>query len=173
MNRLFKSNLRRLVLASVLLPGLSLASVDSQNIQVKMNEPYKLGDIELSNSSLRQSARQIQNDMVKLLQQLSANYLSDGAKIEMTINRLDLPGYVDWNFGHGSNIRVIRQHDFMKIEFDYEISDASGNTLAKGTDTLKEFYEADGRRGPIKQAGSVEYFRDLLGDWMKEKVAAK
>ncbi|MBC3766589.1 DUF3016 domain-containing protein [Neptunicella marina] len=97
--------------------------------------------------------------------------LPDGYKLSMTVTNLDLAGEV-WpgmmvGIDTSSDIRLVKQMDIPRMDFSYQLTDASGVVVKEGDEELKDMAFMD-RGSRIGSRQPLYYEKEMLKRWVRE-----
>lgn len=165
----------RLILISYLVTsGMCIStSVGASEVEVKFISPEKFTDVRLSNKGKKRSIKTVEKDVHKLFSKLSKDIVNPEQKLVIQVSNIDLPGYMDFMRGDGNNdIRIIKDMDFYKIEFSYELFDNSGVSLKSGEKKIKGFMNHRPSRLKSNKFGTVDYFANDIEEWLKSEFSS-
>jgi hypothetical protein len=101
------------------------------------------------------------------MQYLAKTHVKDGQVLTIRVTDLDLAGRFEPGYGPNlDDVRVIKSVDFAHIKFDYTLTDAEGNVVKEGSETLRHDLLV-----PLTIPNRDEhapYVRDLIQDWMEK-----
>lgn len=164
-----------LLLASSLVAGLSLstsAAIEtSADIEVKFIEPKKFRDVDLSGFNKSKSIETVKAQMQRLFNDVAEETIDKSNKLVIEVTNIDLAGRIDYFFGPDRrDIRVIKNNDFYRLEFNYRLEDKSGNVSKQGQAEIKEFLRHSPKKIRYGKYETVSYMRSDILDWMKKSL---
>ncbi|GHG04469.1 DUF3016 domain-containing protein [Thalassotalea marina] len=146
-------------LSSMLLAPSVLAGTS----EVTWTNPEKYRDIDPGDSHREKFKRQIFSNFEKHFAKL-AKALPEGQVLKINVTDVDLAGDAKFNM---ERIRIVRDIYFPRLEFSYEVVDASGNTLHSGEENLKDMSFM--MRGGAKYGNDLlSYEKRMLDDWFRD-----
>jgi hypothetical protein len=144
------------------------ANAEQPKVELVMNDAHQLRDVQLSNMTLKRSAKVVQQELQELFASLSAERLKAGEKLSIKVVNIDLPGYVDFASRDGRYIRVVRRNDVYRLEYEYQIVDENGQVISQGRKKISGFYEPGGRIQERFMRGHTAYFEKDVRKWFDE-----
>ncbi|WP_444994107.1 DUF3016 domain-containing protein [Aliikangiella sp. IMCC44359] len=165
---IFKS----VILTGITLATLSLTPVVAAKVEVKLVEPKKFRDIEVTGKSTNKSIEDVHKSLTSLLEKLTEKLVSDSETLIVKVTELDLAGHMEW-VRSNRDMRIVRENDRYSIEFSYELKNVSGEVIKKGDAKIKEFLSSSPSR--IKQHDShlLGYMAKDLKKWADENLKNK
>lgn len=158
-----------LLVATSIIYGFSLSA--SAGIEVKFIEPKKFRDIEMSGLSKKKSIEVVKTQMQKLFNDVATETLGDSENLIVEVTDIDLAGYMDYFFGpERRDMRIIRDTDRYRIEFNYRLMDKNGKLTKEGQAEIKEFLRQEPRKIRQSKFQTVSYMRDDIVDWVKKSL---
>jgi len=143
---------------------------ESDRVSVTWLEPQKFTDMDPPQRGARKRFR---NRTLKQLHQFMdklAKDLPEGHKLHMNVTDLDLAGivwpalFMGWN-NTGNDIRLMRQVDFPRMEFSYQLQDSSGEIIQQGDEALRDM--AFLNRTVIRRNRQLVHEKNMLRRWFK------
>ncbi len=127
--------MKRLLIMSLLLPGLAIASESAVDIKLDREKNYI--DLDL-NLTKQKSYSEFERILEKELSKVVTETFGAGYKLDITFNEVDMAGYVD-EFAHAGGMRKVQPNrDTLRLEFDFELKDAGGAVVKSGSKNLKD-----------------------------------
>ena len=163
----------RTVLFGLLVLSALQASSLYATVDLKFIEAMKFSDVDLSGMGRKQSIRHVKSDFAKLFKELSAGYIAAGGKLNVKVTEIDLPGEIDYFTFSNRPTRIVRQHDFYRLYFDFKLEDSNGRLLKQGREKIKDFVDdrMSTRVRSSKAVSNVEQFRKNLEKWFESEIA--
>lgn len=124
-------------------------------------------DVQPANETKGGYHKRIQTQFTKHFEKL-AEKLPEGYKLGVKITDIDLAG--DVRFG-STEVRVVKNLYFPRIEFEYMLTDNKGKLIEKGNADLKDM----GFMDKIKRGREEEFMHDkrLITDWFESELLPK
>ena len=103
---------------------------------------------------------------------LSKNYFTDDQKMEVSVTNIDLAGDIKFNQSSaGRNIRVLKDTNFIRLCFNYQVKDGNGELLKEGQYELKELTRSSSSRISINRFERIKHFVKPLKNWFSTTFA--
>ncbi len=172
--------MKKLLISSILIAASSsfVAHAESEKpdrVNIEWEDPKSYTDVRPSNQSRKRFRESTFNRIEKHLEKLALK-LPDGQTLKMTVTDLDLAGHV-WP-GHiagldsTSEVRIIKRIDIPRVDFSYQLMDASGAVLKEGEEKLKDMnFQEHGTNRFSDDA--LRYEKNMLTDWFKNTFELK
>ena len=155
---------------AVMVLGFSQSAVGA--VEIKLIEPKKFRDIELSGKTKKRSIETVKKDLNKLFAVVSKSYVKDEETLMVEVLDVDLPGYLDFTRGHGSqDIRIVKDLEPYRLKFRYQTKDAQGNVVKSGEKQIKEFLTKMPLQIQRSRSGTVVYFEKELEKWFEQEYS--
>jgi len=152
-----------LILAFVFV-SFSMPAISSVTLTFK--EGQKFIDYELSGENRKKSLKILTTDFHALFDLLSKNYFTKDQKMEVSVTNIDLAGEIKFNQSSaGQNIRVLKDTNFIRLYFNYQVKDSNGELLNEGQYELRELTRSSSSRNSINRFGRIKHFVKPLKNW--------
>lgn len=143
----------------------------SEKVSVVWVNPKDFTDVRPSSEGRKSFRNRTMKDLHQFIDKLAAD-LPDGHKLNVNVTDLDLAGRV-WpatavGSNNGQNIRVVRQMDIPRMNFSYELLDASGVVVKSGQQELKDMAFQD-RAINRRTHENLLYEKGMVKRWFKEE----
>lgn len=166
------SALKLAVCGALVLVVLGFSQSAAASVEIKMIEPKKFRDVELSGKTKQRSIEAVKKDLNKLFTDVSKSYVGEKETLLIEVLDIDLPGYLDYTRGQGhSDIRIVKDLDPYRIKFRYQTKDASGNVVKSGEKLIKQFLTRAPHHLQRNRRGTVVYFEKELEKWFEAEYA--
>ncbi len=138
-------------------------------VEVAFENGKSFSDYQLSGRSKSKSLEVLQKDMATLFTEVAKDFIQSDQKMKVTITNIDLAGRIVYSAGgSGQDIRVLRDNNFIRLYFTYELTDASGKVIKQGQYQLKDFSDDHRPKRNFKLSeGTVNHFRKPLKEWFE------
>jgi alpha-L-fucosidase len=144
--------------------------------KVTLVAPENFADIVIGDESPRDGEVVVRKEFEQIFNRL-ARKLPDGYVFEVTVTDIDLAGAFRGNIFPNAltatrNFRIVRRLDWPRVQFSYTIKNPEQNTVASGTENLRDLDFID----RIKTNTSNSQFRfeeEMLKDWFKQQSAVQ
>ncbi len=147
----------------------SMTTTLAAKVEVKLIEPKKFHDAEVTGKSRGQSIEDVEAALTSLFQAASKGVIKDSENLIVEVTDLDLAGYMEraWK-NTGKDIRIVKDNDRYRLEFRYQLTDSDGKVLKEGEQKIKEFL----RNVPVRKAHNspqlVSYMQDDVEEWLEK-----
>lgn len=144
---------------------------ESEKLSIVWVNPKEFTDVRPSSEGRKSFRNRTMKDLHQYLDKLAAD-LPDGHKLKFSVTDLDLAGRV-WpatalGSNNGQNIRVVRQMDIPRMDFSYELVDASGVVVKSGEQKLKDMAFQD-RAINRRTHENLLFEKQMVKRWFKEE----
>jgi len=167
-----KSTYSKILIATGLaLVFLTVSQTAAAKVEIKLQEPEKFRDIEVSNHTKKRSIDSLTKDMTKLFERLAGRHLSDKQNLVVEITEVDLAGRVEHMVGpNHDDLRVVRDNDYFKLYFNYKLLSQDGSVIKQGKAKLKNFlsHTPDMRRKSNRT--TADHFERELNKWFNKEL---
>ena len=144
----------------------SFASAGS--IEIKLVDPDSFRDFSVSGMRANRSAPIFEREVTRELERLVAKTIGDGNRLVLEFSDIDMAGEIQpWRSSEGRNIRYMESHYPPRLSFAFEVLDAAGEVLLKGSEELRDPTYLSRMR--IGAADSFRFEVELLRDWIRWK----
>lgn len=134
------------------------------NAVVEFVQPERFSDIKLRDTPPERAREVLLPDLEAFIQKQAQRYLSAGHQLTMRITDIDDAGWI-WPVG-ASPKRTVRPSQPARIDFEYSLVDASGNSLSQGKQTLTDL-PWDRSKIPFDQE-DLPLIKQMLRDWIRK-----
>ncbi|MET1253838.1 DUF3016 domain-containing protein [Aliikangiella maris] len=162
------STVQLLILTGISLAALCIPTVVAADVEVKLIEPRKFRDIDVTSKSLNKSIEDVHHSLSQLINQVAKEYLKDSNNLIIEVTQVDLAGYMEWT-RNAREIRVVRNNDRYVLEFSYRLIDSTGKVLKEGNANIREFLHDSPSKKRLQDSHLVGYMRDDLEKWFKKE----
>ncbi len=136
--------------------------------EVKFSEPEKFRDVLVTGNSKARSLKLVNQDLNALFEQLSKDYISENETLSIEVTEIDLAGDIEPMVGpHHEDLRIIRDSDYYRLSFNFEVRNESGEIMQKGEKEIKNFV-SQGISNRFSNDNTVSHFEKDLKKWFKE-----
>lgn len=163
--------MRRRLLSSALM-SLVMLNAQAADVKVEWQDLSKFTDVRPSNETKLDFQARLVKEFDEIFASLGKR-LPDNYTLSIHVNDLDLAGDVR-PFFHSSlhDIRVMREIYWPRMNFDYELKDAQGNSVAKASASLSDMAYLN--RINFAHNSEFKYEEQMLRDWLfklqREKI---
>jgi len=92
--------------------------------------------------------------------------------MEVSVTNIDLAGDIKFNQSSaGRNIRVLKDTNFIRLCFNYQVKDGNGELLKEGQYELKELTRSSSSRISINRFERIKHFVKPLKNWFSTTFA--
>lgn len=179
-----KMNIKVCAIASCLIASLSFSAFSSDQdvyisenefdrISVEWVEPKSFRDVKDSNFSSERFRKNVFNQLEKHLNKLASD-LPEGQSIKFIVTDLDLAGRIEPASFLGysrslDDVRVMRNIDIPRIQFEYELVDEKGDVIRSEEVNLKNMnYLHD--IGMANRNRPYKYEKRMLSRWFAKNI---
>ncbi|MUH73264.1 DUF3016 domain-containing protein [Psychrosphaera haliotis] len=141
----------------------SLANEKANKSAVSFENPKEFRDIKASDESQKRFTSRLQNKLQDYIQKLSKK-LPAGYSLNIVFTNIDLAGRVEYNFNMSREIRVVRQHDWPRLNFKAELL-KDGNVIQNQDFELKDLAFMDRSIGRLSSGDTLRYEKRMLKEW--------
>lgn len=157
-----------IILSLMLFSGSPLIS-SAAGVKVEFFEAKKFSDYEMTGKSRQKSLKVLEKEIHRLFTELSREVIGSDQQLSIKVKNIDLPGNIRYGMGQSSHdIRVINNATLFRLDFDYTLENASGETVKQGEHQLKEFTDAQLTSLKMRNRSALGYFEKPLKKWIKE-----
>jgi len=156
------------IAALMLLP----LAVSAQEVSVNWEDPDSYRDIEAAEESKQRFRTRLFEQLETSFQGLAERYLDEGMVLHLNVTDLDLAGQVTLE-EVGTEMRRarrVRDSEYPRISFSYELRDASGEVLQSGEEKLVGALPGQGRlHRTTSRAGTdlVHHEAAMMDRWFR------
>lgn len=114
----------------------------------------------------------------KVMDQLTEHFqslmtkLPEDQKLEVTVTDVDLTGRLEPTFGRSSSnyVRIVREIDFPRMEFDYRLVNNSGEVLKEGQANVKNMSFNYGGLASRVHRNDLYFEEEMLTRWFEDTI---
>jgi hypothetical protein len=110
-------------------------------------------------------------ELKSYLQEVAAPRLKEGEKLSVTFTDIDLAG--DVRVRPLRDVRIVRAVFTPKMDFTFQLTDASGKVLKEGKRHLTDLDFQNQLGLPSQQSEPLYYDKRLLRDWVNREFSGK
>ncbi|MCW8878917.1 MAG: DUF3016 domain-containing protein [Kangiellaceae bacterium] len=164
--------IKPLIYGAVALVVLGFSQSAVASVEIKMIEPKKFRDVELSGKTKQRSIDTVKKDLKKLFTTVSKPYVGEKETLLIEVLDIDLPGYMDYVRGEGNrDIRIVKDNEPYRLKFRYQTKDSQGNVVKSGEKLIKQFMTRFPLRIKQNRTGTVIYFEEDLEKWFEAEYS--
>lgn len=126
-------------------------------------------DIRPASGSKERYEQKVMDNLAEHFQKL-AEQLPEDQKLEITVTDVDLTGRLEPTFGRSSSnyVRIVREIDFPRMEFDYRLVDKSGEAIKEGQAHVKNMnFNYDSLTSRMRR-NDLYFEIQMLTQWFEE-----
>ncbi|MCA1768056.1 MAG: DUF3016 domain-containing protein [Idiomarina sp.] len=157
------------VLASVLLALSFPALAGTAEVSWKGVDNYT--DIRPASGLRDRYQQKVMDQLTEHFQSLMAK-LPEDQKLEVTVTDVDLTGRLEPTFGRSSSnyVRIVREIDFPRMEFDYRLVNKSGEVLEEGQANVKNMrFNYDSLASRVRR-NNLYFEQEMLTRWFEDTL---
>jgi hypothetical protein len=156
----------------VIMSGACFSSVNASEVKLEFIEPKKFSDYEMSGQTRKKSLTMLEKQLNNMFTEIAKEIVGDEYKLAIKVKNIDLPGNIRYGMGQTSHdIRVIDTATLFKLEFEYILTNATGETVKQGQHLLKDFTDSQQTSLQMRNRSALGYFEKPLKKWMKATLA--
>ena len=156
----------KIVLLILIFIFVSFSIPAMSSVTLTFKDGGKFVDYELTGENRKKSLKILTNDFQTLFDLLAKNYLTEDQKMEVTVTNIDLAGDIKFNqLSTGQKIRVLKDINFIRLYFDYQVKASDGELLKEGQYELKELTRSSSSGISINRFGRIKHFVKPLKNW--------
>lgn len=142
--------------------------------EVKWEGVDKYTDFEPANGHEERYQEKVKGQLAEHIQTL-AKELPEGQKLTLTVTDVDLTGRLEPTFGRSTSnyVRIVREIDFPRIHFNYQLTDSSGQVIKKGQEKLKNMGFNYDSLASVKRRNDLYFEEEMLTRWFNETLREK
>ena len=145
----------------VLVPSFA---AQAAQVEVVWQSPENYRDIKPTNEKKSKFQEKVFKELEQHFTEL-ASKLDEKQTLKITVHDIDLAGDIRYMVGpHNQNTRVVRDIDFPKMKFDYQLLDASKKSIENGSADIKDMGFMTGIRKSLT-SDSFHYEKNMIDDW--------
>ena len=93
----------------------------------------------------------------------------------MVVTNVDLTGRLEPTFGRSTSnyVRIVREIDFPRISFNYQLTDSSGEVIKEGQEKLKNMGFNYDSLASVKRRDDLYFEKEMLTRWFNETLGEK
>ena len=157
-----------LVTAGIVFVFLTVSQTAAAKVEIKLSNPEKFKDIEVTNQARKRSIDSLSKDMTRLFERLVKKHLSDDKNLLVELTEVDLAGRVEHMVGpNHEDLRIIRDNDSYRLSFNYKLMDKEGNAIRQGEAKLKSFLSRSPDMRRKLNRTTTDHFERELDRWFK------
>lgn len=154
-----------LLLALMLAGCASTAPKGGGTVTVKWQEPANFTDFvplrSEASCSLITEQRRLENELIEL----ADAFIPEGSNVRITFRDIDRAGWIDPLAQRP--IRVVTDQWPARVEFDYRVTDAAGEALRSGSETLRLAFPQY-LRGRTEPESEMPDIREMFAPWFRQ-----
>ncbi len=136
------------------------------SVTLTFKDGQKFIAYELTGESRKKSLKILTNDFQTLFDLLSKNYFTEDQKMEVTVTNIDLAGDFKFNqLSTGQKVRVLKDFNFIRLYFNYQVKAKNGELVKEGQYELKEITRSSSPGITINRFGRIKHFVKPLKNW--------
>lgn len=144
---------------------------ESERVSVTWINPKKFTDIKATNEVRTRFRNRTMKKLHKYMDELAQD-LPEGQMLKFNVTDLDLAGRV-WpghfvGFDSASDVRIVKQIEIPRMNFSYELVDATGFVVKSGEKNLKDMAFLDRING-IRRSDSLRHEKTMIKRWFKKE----
>jgi hypothetical protein len=115
--------------------------------------------------------QKVMDNLTEHFKSLAAK-LPEEQKLEITVTDVDLTGRLEPTFGRSTSnfVRIVREIDFPRMEFDYRLVGSAGEVLKEGQANVKNMsFNYDGLASRVRR-NDLYFEEEMLTDWFEETL---
>lgn len=158
------------IMASATVNAEAHPTEESDRVEIEWKDPKSYSDVRSANQPRTRFRESTFKKLEQHLEKLAIK-LPEGQTLKLTVTDLDLAGQV-WP-GHmvglnsTSDVRMIKRIDIPRMNFAFQLLNASGNVLKEGEEKLKDMNFQDHINRHFNN-DSLRYEKKMLDDWFKD-----
>lgn len=157
--------MRTLVIASLMLLSVAVPAAEPR-VAVNYREVEKFTDFGLS----RWDRERNEKAFAGMLESLGER-LQPGQRLSLTLTDVNLAGEEEWWRFRGHEVRVLRNVTWPALEFDFQLSDASGRVVKTGSTRLTDMSYLRHSLVPVStQSDAFRYEQRMMERWLKDEL---
>lgn len=134
--------------------------------EVVFFEREKFTDVREQNFDSEKSRDAILDQLKTYIQERAQLYVSEGAKLAITIKDVDLAGeFEPWRAPAGHDVRIVREIYAPRIKLAFQLTDANGEVVKQGARDLRSMDFMRTAFGNFNEP--YRYEKALLDDWLR------
>lgn len=160
-----KKHLHLTLLAAACSLALS-AGTQAAAVAFEYTDPADFRDIRATDTSQPRFQQRVLRELEEQFREEAAT-LPEGQILHVTMKNVDLAGEIEYFYrNHPFGVRVIRDIDFPRVEFSYELRDAEGGLLRSGDEKIHDMGFRFGTFTEYRHnREALEYEKALISDW--------
>jgi hypothetical protein len=95
--------------------------------------------------------------------------LRPGETLEIRVFDVDLAGRIEWRARAGSDLRVLRESTWPRLDLNYLWRDAAGNTIGEGRELASDMNYLRGSAFVRHDLDDLPYEKIMLRDWLRKR----
>lgn len=156
------------IATSLLVSFSSVANEKADKSAVSFDTPKKFRDIRASDESQKRFTSRLQKKLYDYVQRLSKD-LPEGHSLNIVFTDIDLAGRVEYNFTMSREIRVVKHHDWPRLNFKAELL-KGGNVIKSESVELKDLAFMDRSFVGYSSGDTLRYEKRMLKDWFRKEL---
>jgi hypothetical protein len=171
MDAVMKNLMNKVTALSVLALMSCPLTAQAAQTEITWNDTDSFRDIEASqNNNQIVFEQNVIETLTRYFNEASSRYLPADQNITLTVIDLDLAGDVNDYSGRleDGRKRIVKDLYFPSITIRYQLSDANGNSLQEGEDTLKNMSFLSGYSRVISRE-SLDHEKRLIDRWFSDQ----
>ncbi|MGX5174118.1 DUF3016 domain-containing protein [Aliikangiella sp. IMCC44653] len=144
----------------------------SAAVEIKLIEPSKFRDAEVAGESKKQSYQSLEKELVKVFKRAISRSPEQKLDLNVEVTNVDLAGDIEYFWNQtGREMRVVKNNDLYKLQFNFTIKDTQGNVIKQGNEEIKNFLRNTNYRHAANSSALIGYMQKDINDWLKRSLA--
>ena len=160
-------NAERRLLPMMLAGLLSCAAgIASAEVTVRFVDAERYADVGASDAERGRNLTVLERH----LRMAMAQCVAEDERLTVTVRDVDLAGDIDWSRSSAVELRVLREVSWPRIELEYALIDAGGQTVVQGREQVSDMnYLAHSARARFARE-TLPYERLMLENWAASRL---
>ncbi len=160
-----KKHLHKTLIATAVCAVALSAGAQAATVAFEYNDPADFRDIEATDVGQKGFEAGVLSELEEQFRDEAAA-LPEGQTLHVTVKDVDLAGDIEYfHHGYPFGLRVIRDVDFPKMEFSYELRDASGELISAGEEKLADMSFHFPTFASRINASMLDYEKAMISKW--------
>lgn len=142
------------------------AGIASAEVTVRFADPARYADVGVSEAERGRNLAVLERH----LRVAATQCVAEDERLTVTVLDVDLAGDIDWSRSSAVELRVLREVSWPRIELEYALIDAGGQTVVQGREQVSDMnYLAHSARARFARE-TLPYERLMLENWAASRL---
>lgn len=147
-------------------------SAQAAQVKIDWKSSEKYRDLKSANQTKSKFQKHFFDDIEEYVTDLATS-LGESQLLKITVTNVDLAGEIRYMVGPNNHtVRVVRDIDFPRMEFNYQLLDKNKTIITQGNANIKDMSFMTSIRKSLTR-DSFHYEKNMLNDWFQQTFPVK